>query len=41
MHNTLNQILATVPDQIRAIDVAEVNHKPAPAKWSKKEIPGH
>ena len=40
-HNTLNRILATVPNQIRAIDAAEMNHKPAPTKWSKKEILGH
>jgi len=41
MHDTLDQILAAVPDQIRAIDAAAMNHKPAPAKWSKKEILGH
>jgi len=40
-HDTLNRILANVPDQIRALDAAEMDHKPAPAKWSKKEILGH
>ena len=40
-HDTLNRILVIVPDQIRAIDAAEINYKPTPTKWSKKEILGH
>jgi len=40
-HKILNQVLSTVPAQIRAIDTEEMNHKPASGKWSKKEILGH
>jgi hypothetical protein len=37
----LQYLINTVPDKLRAITDADFNHKPAPGKWSKKEIIGH
>jgi hypothetical protein len=37
----LIEILETVPTQLRSIPDDDFNYKPAPSKWSKKEIVGH
>lgn len=39
--NRLQYLISTVPDKLRAIPDAYFSHKPAPEKWSKKEIIGH
>lgn len=31
----------TIPSLVRAINESDFTHKPAPGKWSKKEILGH
>jgi len=40
-HHTLREIIAAAIPQIQAIGKEDINHKPAPEKWSKKEILGH
>lgn len=37
----LKNIVDTFPDKIREIPPFDFSHKPAPGKWSKKEILGH
>lgn len=37
----LNRIISSASSKIRDMDTSELNHKPAPQKWSKKEILGH
>ena len=37
----LSLLLEEVPRKIREIPMEEINLKPAPEKWSKKEIIGH
>ena len=39
--NRLQYLINTIPDKLRAIPDADFSHKPAPEKWSKKEIIGH
>ncbi len=39
--NRLNFLIGEVPQKIKAISENELSHKPAPNKWSKKEILGH
>ena len=39
--NRLENIVDTFPDQFKAISSFDFSHKPAPGKWSKKEILGH
>lgn len=37
----LTHLLETIPGLLRSIPPEEFNQKPAPGKWSKKEIIGH
>lgn len=37
----LNFLLNTIPPVLLAISEPDLSHKPAPGKWSKKEIIGH
>lgn len=37
----LQHLCDTVPDQLLALGEEVLSHKPAPNKWSKKEIIGH
>ncbi len=37
----LQQLCDTIPGLVRQLGDEEMNHKPAPHKWSKKEILGH
>lgn len=37
----LRQLIGEVPEKLARISEEEINHKPAPGKWSKKEILGH
>jgi len=37
----LQQLVAEVPDQLRQFSHEELARRPAPGKWSKKEILGH
>lgn len=37
----LEQLCETIPPLILAMSEEEFSHKPAPVKWSKKEILGH
>lgn len=39
--NRLQHLINTIPDKLRAIPDVNFSHKPAPEKWSKKEIIGH
>lgn len=39
--NRLQHLLNTIPEKLRAISDADFSYKPAPEKWSKKEIIGH
>src|SRR5262245_9182442 len=43
MDSVANDLSATlkIADQLRAMDEASVSKRPAPGKWSKKEILGH
>ena len=43
MDSVANDLSAAlkIADQLRAMDEASVSKRPAPAKWSKKEILGH
>lgn len=37
----LHQLVSEVPKRIKQLSDAELNQKPSPKKWSKKEILGH
>lgn len=37
----LQNLVSTIPEILRNIPEIEFSHKPAPDKWSKKEIIGH
>jgi hypothetical protein len=37
----LENLLSEVPRQFKQFSEQEINYKPAPGKWSKKEILGH
>jgi hypothetical protein len=37
----LQQIIAELPERLSQFSVEEMAHRPAPGKWSKKEILGH
>ena len=37
----LQYLINTIPDKLRAIPETDFSYKPAPEKWSKKEIIGH
>lgn len=39
--NRLQYLINTIPDKLRAIPDTDFSRKPAPEKWSKKEIIGH
>jgi len=39
--NTLRSLCETIPPLLQAIDEESFSRKPAPGKWSKKEILGH
>lgn len=39
--NRLNYLLSIIPSRLREIDEETFSKKPAPGKWSKKEILGH
>ncbi|RDI13230.1 DinB family protein [Flavobacterium sp. AG291] len=41
MLNRLQYLINTIPDKLRTIPDADFSNKPAPEKWSKKEIIGH
>ncbi|WP_219223038.1 DinB family protein [Pedobacter antarcticus] len=44
MNNPLDElenIINNFPDQIQNLSEEDLNYKPSPAKWSKKEIIGH
>ena len=41
MHNRINKNIRRLKDNIYNIPVEHLCHKPAPEKWSKKEILGH
>ena len=43
MESVANDLSAAlkIADQLRAMDEASVSKRPAPGKWSKKEILGH
>jgi hypothetical protein len=44
MHHLAQQLLrhcARVPETLRALSEETLRHRPAPGKWSKKEIIGH
>ncbi|MCG8308379.1 MAG: DinB family protein [Cytophagales bacterium] len=38
---SLEQLIAEVPAKFKRLSIEEINHKPSPGKWSKKEILGH
>jgi hypothetical protein len=40
-HTTLNQIIDKALPALRQLNEAELSQRPAPGKWSKKEILGH
>lgn len=37
----LDQIISNAAQKIKQISDSDLNHKPSPAKWSKKQILGH
>ena len=37
----LSRLLSDVPERLNQFSIDEINYKPAPEKWSKKEILGH
>jgi hypothetical protein len=37
----LHYLCRIIPPLLLVIDEQTFSHKPAPGKWSKKEIPGH
>ena len=39
--NQLEKLITEVPERFKQFTAEEIDHKPAPAKWSKKEILGH
>jgi hypothetical protein len=39
--NRINYLITDVPQKLKKYSDEELSHKPAPDKWSKKEILGH
>jgi hypothetical protein len=39
--NRINYLITDVPQKLKKYSDEELSHKPAPGKWSKKEILGH
>ena len=37
----LSQIITNVPEQLQQFSLVEMTQRPAPNKWSKREILGH